>query len=233
MSEPVSRLDLELLALGELGESAESMLRGRIADDPDLAERFARIERDLTRERELPALVLPVEAPKPAGFPRWASLGGLALVLAAAVALFVLRPQTPETPTYRGALDLELVRIRLGEPEVQGALVKARAGDRLQYTVQVPESGVVSVFDVQDDGTVSVWSDALPVSAGRPAQGAVVIDDYPGLERVYFVFAAERVDPADFESALVEAWSAPLAELDVVPGLKGVSQRSVMLLEDP
>lgn len=256
MSDPVSRFHLELLALGELDVDTAAAIRARMAEDPDLAERFARMERDLAGEVPLPLLELPAdpqpgdvlpeesapfdpdvemphaEPPPRSGFPRWASLGAVAAVLAAAVALFVLRPGGGPEVTFRGTLDLEVLRIRQGVAEPQGLLVKGRAGDRLQYRVRPSEGGFVSVFDVQDDGVVTVWKDAIEVATGGVVEGAAILDDYAGLERVYFVLSDEPVHPAAFERAVHDAWGPPLADLDTIPGVDA-TQRSVTVVEDP
>lgn len=239
MTEPVSRLDLELLALGELGPDAAAQLRARMDEDADLADRFARISMDIAAQAPLPELVLadraeqePSEASSK-GFPRWASIGAVVAVLAAAVALFVLRPAPPEPGvTFRGSLDLEVYRIREGAAKPVGRFVEAREGDRIQYKVTPPEQGYISVFDVQDDGLVTVWNDAVEISPTQPLEAAAVLDAYPSLERVFFVFGSAPVRPEAFEQA-VKAAGRPLTELEAVPGLDGMTQRSIAVLEDP
>lgn len=243
MSDPVSRLDLERLIVGDLEGPNADALRARIDADPDLARRFQRLSAELSADVPLPALVLPAasdeepaQAPRPSGFPRWASLGTLAVLLAAAVALIVARlPDAPADPTvFRGTFDLEVVRVRNGDVQPVGMLVQARNGDRIQLVVRPGDpSDRVSVFDVQDDGVVSEWAHGVSVGPDGTATVSAILDDYAGLERVYVLVGPEPVDPVRFERSIEASWGTPLADLDVVPGLKGVTQRSVLVLEDP
>jgi hypothetical protein len=193
---------------------------------------------------DMPSLHLPAEAeaetPARAGWLAWLrgpTLGGLAVAVVAAIALvFVLPPDEPTgADTWRGGgvMDLELVRVRMGEAQPQGTLVKAQAGDRLQLTLSAPDAGWVQIYDVQDDGVVLTWLEPRQVEAKQPLQQDVLLDDYPGAERVYILFAADPVDLPRVERAVQEAFHQPLPALDRLPGLgDGVLQRSVLLVKE-
>ena len=157
----------------------------------------------------------------------------LLLVRALIVVLVVfLRPVESPDVTYRGAMDLEVVRIRLGEATPQDGLVNAKTGDRLQYTVSVPSEGTLQVFDVQDDGEVSLWK-AESVQALKPVTGAAILDDYEGAERIFFVVTDKPLRKGEFEEAVHDVWRAPVAELDKVPGLgRHTIQRSILVIRE-
>lgn len=235
-ADEVSRLDLERLALGTMSELERSALASRMDHDPTLARRARRIALEIEESAEaLPPLQLPVEE---AGgiwerFNAWMFPAGL--MLAAAASLFVLLPRasSPTGPAFRGALDVELVRVRLGEPEPFGLVGSARAGDRLQFSVTAPADGWVAVYDVQDDGVLATWLAPTEARGHHPVDGAVVLDDYTGAERVYFVYSNAPVSEEDVREALERAFDRPLAELDVLPALgRDVVQRSVLVLEE-
>ena len=231
-TEPTTRLTLERWATGDLPPDEARALELAAQDDPDLSARMDRMQDDLDdAARELPRLVLPDAPPERSSFARWWMPIGA--VLAAALALFIFwpAPGPPSGEVFRGALDLSVVRIREGVAEPQTALIAARAGDRLQYTATSPNDGYLTVYDVQDDGTVTVWLEQ-PVRAMRPVEGAAILDDYLGGERVFFVLSPERMPEDAFMDAVHDVWNAPLADLDEVPGLPPSTQRSLLLVKE-
>lgn len=247
--EPVSRLSLERLALGDLPDPEAAALQQRIESDADLAARAIKIRSEVERSRDmLPALDLDRAANvarTAALMDRERSFWGprigekiplIPLILtsaAAAVALFMVwSSPSDEVPIeqFRGTFDLELTLVRDGAGSPQGALVTAQTGDRLQWRVTPGAAGWFSVFDVQDDGVVSAWARPVEVPAMKPIDGAVLLDDFAGSERVYFVLADEPVGLASVRLGVERQFETPLAEMDLLPGVpRSASQRSVLL----
>ncbi len=246
--EPVSRLSLERLALGDLPDAEAAALQRRIDADADLSARAQQVRSAIARSREaLPALDLD----RAANVARTAALvdrersfwsrhkGHVFTLLlpsvaaAAAVVLATVWPRpSDDVPVeqFRGSFDLELTLVRDGAGSPQGALVTARSGDRLQWQVTPGAAGWLSVFDVQDDGVVSVWAAPTEVPARIPIDGAVLLDDFVGSERIYFVLADEPVGLTSVRAGVERAFETPLAELDSLPGVPlSASQRSVLL----
>ncbi len=244
-STPVTLLELEHWALGRLDPERAAALEALGADDPDLKARMERVQRQIQdASLDLPPLELPEEdeAPARAGWLAWLSrpaFGGLAVALAAAVALVVvLVPDRPvEDPdTWRGGevMDLELMRVRLGQASPQGALVSAQPGDRLQFTISAPSAGWLQIYDLQDDGVVQAWLEPIQIEAKTPMERAVLLDDYAGSERIFFLISSEPVPLQRVEQAAQQAFHQPLPALDRLPGLgAGVLQRSVLVIKEP
>ncbi len=249
----VSRLDLERWALGALDPERAAALEVRRQSDAELSARMERVRAEISAAGcDLPPLELPVDeqeevyAPVRVA-PWWRSLlrpGGLALAAATTIAVVVvvaLPPDplgTPEpTPggqeIFRGALDLELHRVRLGTASPQGSLVAAREGDHLQFTLTSPGAGVLQVYNVQDDGQVQQYLAPRNVGAKEPVTAAVVLDAYAGSERIYFLQAEQPIQLERVQAALQRSFQVPLAELDELPGLgSGVTQRSVLVIKE-
>lgn len=230
MPSEVSRLDLELLALGQLPPDRAAVIRTAALEDEDLARRITSVERAIERASEdMPSLVLEPE-PQPVETRRrwWMWFAApLPVMAAAAAALLMLQPDPPPTVTFRGDMDVQLWRVRHGEAVEQGALVEAKAGDRLQWTVEVSEPGWFAVYDVQDDGQVSVFSQ--PMEVAGVVEGAVVLDDYAGSERLYFTLSDEPFAVEAVELAVEASWKVPISDLDALP-LDG-AQRSVLVIK--
>lgn len=230
----VTRTDLERWALGDLDPAHAEAIAEQVARDPRLSARAERVRRDLdATESAVPPLREPwrAVAPRPWRPGAW-SLGVVAL--AAAALLFVLVP-SPDPPTQlvRGsAFDLEAYRVRERHVDAVGAIVEVQAEDHLQLRIKPAGSGFLHVFDLQDDGAVSAWLTASPVEAGQRQEVAAVLDAYPGSERVYVVLADAPVTIERVRSAL-SGGAAPVAELDVLPGLDGATQRSLLLVRTP
>jgi len=239
----VSRLTLERWALGDLPDGERASLEAELAQDAELAAHAQRVKASvLAAANDLPA------APTWAGADDGAPAGGvviegpwgarrIGLFVAAAAALLALGlglrppPASPPDVAFRGALDLQVQLVRGGNASEQGMLITAQAGDRLQYRVTPGQAGWISVFDLQDDGVLSTWTAPREVYAKQTVEGAVVLDDYAGSERVFFVFAAEPIDEAAAKVALESAFDTPLATLEGLPGLAGTTQRSLLLVK--
>ncbi|MBX2800472.1 MAG: hypothetical protein KTR31_22530 [Myxococcales bacterium] len=229
----VDRLDLERLALGRLPAERAAEIRSLAATDASLRTRLQRVEREIGEaSTAMPPLQLPTEALQARR--RWpAMVVAVGLAVAALLAWVVLQP-SPESSGIRGAgsFDLEAVRLRHGSPTVVGSLVEGRPGDQIQYRITPHTSGVLTVIDVQDDGAIASVGTAVEVVAGEPLTGALQLDDYDGLERVFFVLHDREVGVDDVRRALDRAHQRPLADIDRLPGLP--SSRSLLIVEpDP
>lgn len=229
--EPPTRLQLEQWALETLPPDEVASLEARALEDPDLASRMERIRADIDASViDLPPLPpLPAD-PVPWWRRRW--MPAVGLVLAAVAALVVLVPASDPGVTFRGAFDLEITRVRAGQAEDMGLVVDAQDGDRLQYTVTAPEGGYLYVYDVQDDGLVSEWT-AEELFPMQSETFAVILDDYAGSERVFFLVADAPLEADLFETIVGDIWRTPLADLDTVPGLPDdVDQRSILIVRE-
>lgn len=236
----VGRLTIERYVLGRLDEPERSQLAHMATQDPELAARIQKVEAEINDAAVgLPPLDLSLEpsiedAPPPRANRPWGLMVGALLAVAAAVGLVVVLPgqgagqATDEV--FRGSFDLEVVRVRQGEAVPQGVLVEARQGDRLQYAVLPGADGWLTVADVQDDGTVSLWLRPQKVRAGQKVEGAVVLDGYAGKERVYFLLADEAVGAQAVDAAVRSVFERPLADLDTLPGIDG-AQRSLLIVK--
>ena len=223
--EEVSLVELEQLALGELPDPRARSIEAAATTDPELAARIARVRSDIEAARDLPELRLP--EPWPAW--RWAPAVTGALALAAAALLWLVPTRSEQ---FRGDFDLQVERLREGQPRSVGALVDVQPGDRIQYEVRPSEPGTLGVFDLQDDGELFVWLEPQPVPARTATLGAAELDDYTGTERIFFVFSAEPFTVDDIEEAVQRAWRTPLPALDTLPLDATMAQRSVMLLRE-
>ena len=158
------------------------------------------------------------------------------MAAAAVIALVLLLPERVDPPvdTWRGAaVDVELFRVRLGEAASQGALVRAREGDRLQYTVTPGGAGWLQIYNLQDDGQVQAYLEPREVAAKLAVSSAVVLDSYAGTERIFILLSAEPISLEQVERAAEAAFHTPLADLDALPGLgAAVSQRSVLVIKE-
>lgn len=241
--ETITRLTLEQWALGMLEPEDRHDLEQRREADPDLADRMTRIQAEvMSAADELPQLVLPADEP---GVVRWLDwlrrpqwILGLAV---AAAALLVLLPQVrPQGAapvaadgeiTYRGDFELRVFRVRQGEAAEQGALIDALPGDRIQYDITAQQDGYLAIYNLQDDGELQVFLHSQPISAQRSVTEAVVLDDYKGSERIFFLVDKEPILEEQIRGAVQRAYRSPLADLDTLPGAT-TWQRSVLILKE-
>lgn len=230
----VSRLKLELWALGQLPSREARALESRSHDDAELKSRMEAVKHDIEAASiDLPPLQLPAFEAEPAA-PWWRSWlpVGFAGALVAAAAMFVLvPPPIDHSVTWRGDFDLAVHRVRLGEASEQGVLIHARPGDRLQYEVTANQTGWLSVYNLQDDGDLQTYLEPRQITPMSPVRGAFLLDDYGGTERVYFVVSDEPVLSEDVTDAVERVSLRPLAELDRLPALHG-SQKSIHILKE-
>ncbi len=222
-SEPVTRLELEQLALGELPVERVRAIESAAAGDPELASRIGCVRTEIdAAARDLPPLRLPSPAP---AWARWPPLVVAGLALAAALLLW-LRPGPSET--FRGGFDLKVERLRNGRVAEVGLVIDVREGDRIQYVVTPQRDGTLGVFDLQDDGELFTWLAPREVAAFERVTGAAELDDYTGSERMFVVFHPDGFTTAELEEALERVWRTPLLALDALP--IDADQRSVVLL---
>lgn len=231
--DPVSRLDLERHVLGVLSPQEREALEARATADPALQARLERVGREVADAAEgLPDLELPVDAPSRSRWFTWAPmlLVALGLVVVLPVAVRAL-PPTPPVQTFRGGMDLQIWQIRDGAPQAQGALVQGKAGDHIQLEVQTDRQAWLSVYNVQDDGTVQTYlapETLHPLTIGR---SAVVLDDYAGSERIFVLLSESPINELQVQDAVQNAWATPLADMDTLSGLPTRTQRSILVLK--
>lgn len=226
-SEPVTRLELEQLALGELSEDRARELEASAAEDSGLRARIDHVRAELDdAARDLPPLRLPSPVPRVARLLPAVAVG---LALAAAAVVW-LRPAEPHTLVRGAPFDLEVERLRNGRTESVAGVVEVREGDRIQYEITSAKAGTIGVFDVQDDGQLFVWLPPRQIAAWEPVVGAAELDDYSGSERIYFVFDPDGFTVEDVEYAVERAWDTPVPALDALP--LDAAQRSVVLLRE-
>lgn len=228
-----TRLELERWALGRLDPARAEALAAARATNPALEARAQRIQAEITAASQgMPALRLPAEVE-----PWWRRLlspppmllGGL--VLAAAVTLVVTLPDDDGGMVARGeGIGLEIVRVRDGQADVQASLIRAQAGDRIQYSITAESDGYIAVYNLQDDGTLSPYLTSEPIWKGETAERAVLLDDYAGSERIFFLLDDDEITDEIVSGAVQRAWRTPLADLDALPGAAD-QQRSVMIVK--
>lgn len=222
-----TRLDLERWIVGDLDEQEREALEAAFEQDAGLRARADALRRDAQALN-----VPPMKRPRSRAWRRaawgWGPLVGVAVALLALVVV-----TRPSGVTFRGqAFELEMMHVRLSNVQPVGAVVETRSGDRLQWTIESELSGYVHVFDVQGDGVVQTWMPATRVGARQVVEGAVLLDDYVGEERVYVLVGPRALTVDDVADALSRAHRVPLAELDALPGLgREVGQRSILILD--
>ncbi len=237
-SETVPRIQLERWVLGRLGREQRLALEARAQAEPELRERLEKVRAEIdAAAMDLPPLQLPPQADDSPLFTWLKSFQlpavGLAGALAAAVVLFLLLPRDGNDLVYRGGFELQVYQLRLGVATEQGSLVRAQPGDVLQLEIASTEAAWVAAYGVQDDGFVSVWLEPHAVDAHELTKGAVELDDYAGVERMFVLVSEEPVDLEAVELVVGDLYDRPLVDLDALPGLgRGVRQRSVLVLKE-
>ncbi|MEN0062978.1 MAG: hypothetical protein AAGA48_12565 [Myxococcota bacterium] len=231
-TDPISRLQLERFALGDLDEADVARIESQVETDPELAERLQAVRNAVAAAADdlPPAPVWPDDEAEPGKVVRLFPVALVASTLALAAALVLwFRAPPPDAVQFRGTLDVEVERVRGDRAKPQGPVVEVQAGDRLQYTISSDTDGHLMVVDVQDDGAVSVIYDSTPIDAHELIQGAAQFDDYEGSERIYFLFDDQELTLLHVRDAVERAWDRPVADLDALP-LKIEDQRSVLVV---
>ena len=237
-----SRLQLELFSLGELDAPSQAALLTAMTADPELAAHVAEVQAKVAAASELPALPdLEINALTPPqaandthGFRRlrWTRVALMAAAaLLVAVALPMLFPDAASldgSSQYRGNFELSVIQERLGETWSVGALVNARTGDHLQFTVTTAEDAWLMVYDVEDSGAVSTFHAPERVLAGRSTELAFQLDDYSGSERIFVLVAPDPIHEERVAEEVNHEHQTPIAELDTFPHLPA-AQRSILV----
>ena len=192
----------------------------------------------LAWEAPLPARVRP---PPPPAWRRLAQHAALPLVALAAVGLLVTLPQREPTEVFTargGALNLEVYR---NDGHVARVVSgdHVREGDRLGFRVATDLAGHLIVLGLDSAGEVyPVWPQppergTVPVAASPapvPLDGAIVLDNTPGEERLLALLCPTPrtwEDLARRAEAQDPAAAAPLGLLD-----HGCAQTEVRLIKD-
>ena len=153
----------------------------------------------------------------------------LSATQAARLAAILPDPKGRSASRPSGFVQRRAAQIRDGAATPQGALITARAGDRIQWTVTPGSAGVFQVFDVQDDGVVSAFGRPRDVHPMQSFDGAMLLDDYAGAERLYFVLSEGPIGTNAVRAIVERKYNTPIADLDPMPGLQDATQRSVLI----
>ena len=237
--DPVSRLDLERWALGTLDPARVQALEAARAGDPDLDQRMQRVRAEIDGAAQgMPQLVLPADDVAPSWAERLLSflprlsVGALVVTALALLAFRLFPADDPAAVTYRGLVpEVTVFRVSHGVQEEASALIHAQAGDRIQYEIVATGEGHLAVYNVQDNGEVQVYLAPQPVQPGQAVTRGIILDEYAGSERIFFMVSPDPLDEAAVSGAVQRAYRQPLAELDALPGLDA-GQRSVLILKD-
>ena len=210
-----SRLDIDRLHAGQLEGPDADALKRRIEASPEAAAYLAERQRGLDDvpfdpRTSLAAIRRGVSDAREAR-DRWGWVRRLLPLLAAgavgaaAVLLFVVPddPRPVDTVRAKGALRLQVLRKTPTGAELVLSGDPFAPGDVLQFRVDLPAAGRVTVVGVESSGALYT---AWPPPGAAPATrfdtgddidlpGAVALDDQPGTERLYLVLCPEGVEP--------------------------------------
>ncbi len=225
MTQCLSRLAIAKLKTGDLeGEAKEAAVAhiegcetcGAVL--ADMEANVARFEAEKGAQREKLAARLDAEGSLPSRRGRLTSarsrgiLGGVGIVAAAAVALFVLRtsvsPPATDEIRFKGTLSLEVVAKRAQRQFTVKEGDTLMEDDALRFVVTTGAPGYLQVFSVDAKGAVSPFypesdprRDPEPLSiesVGRhELPGSVILDDSVGRERIVVVFSEESFNRAE------------------------------------
>lgn len=249
----VSDLLLEQYFLGELATDQERRVRDELERDPDLRNRLASLSEsnrvilaDYPPERIVPAIKERMlrEGRTARGRSRtfaWALPVAAMVVLL--VSLFVVRERVMPNETRLKGLSTHLSVFRKtpsGAEELRPG-ASARRTDVLQisYTAGAAKYGVILSLDGRGTVTWHVPAGYRGGSRSAPAldlEGQVVLpsayelDDAPGFERFFLVYAASPFEVADVERAVRALAARPgAAEREELALPRGMRQYSLLL----
>ena len=86
------------------------------------------------------------------------------------------------------------------------------------------------MYNVQDNGEVQQYMAPREVLAKASVEGAVILDDYAGSERIFFLVDEAPTEVSAIKAALQKSYATPLPDLEKLP-LKVHSQRSVLIVK--
>ncbi len=245
------RMDLDLLAVGDLADDRRDEVDDHLEDCAPCRERLWRIRQDLAMARRAIPDRAPVEAfrerrdrERPSVAPWVVAAAGWA---AAACAVFAWAPWSGPAAVEeadvvstavrtRGAFAVTVLRGRGDSVERLGTVAVCRAGDRLQFEPDVPAEGYLQILNVQDDGNVQTYLPSTPADAARAGLDfAVQLDEYAGRERIFFVYSDAPIAPDLLARGATDSLMLrPIEELDEVPLPPGTDaqQRSLLIYKE-
>jgi len=252
----VSDLLLEQYSLGELSSDQERMVRAELERDESVRQRLAAIAQsnkeilsDYPPERIVPAIKERfLESSGRAAQPRRVPVAAWALPAAAMVvlilSLFVMRERVVPNETRLKGLSTHLNLFRktpTGGAEELRSGAAARRADVLQISYTAGEAKYGVIFSVDGRGAITWHAPAGYRGGSRAApaldmQGQVVLpsayelDDAPGFERFFLVYAAAPFEVGDVErSARALAARPGAAEREMLGLPRGLGQYSLLL----
>ena len=223
---PISDYQLERYLLREGTDDELTALDRRVADDPELAQRLAALERSNEElHRRYPPewmrgqIELKLKRAQGrrvqrtwSGYRLWA-VPAVALILAVVAVPTLLDQETPEVPETRikgGEQEPRLLvfrKLASGAESLQdGAL--ARNGDLVQLAYRSGGLQYGAILSVDGRGTVTqhlpaTGAEAVPLAAQDTLDVAYELDDAPRWERFYLVAADRRFGLAAVKTKLV------------------------------
>jgi len=211
-----SRLDIDRLHAGQLEGPDAAALIGRIGASPGAVEYLAERRRGLDAvpfdpRPHLAAIRRGVadarEARERLGWVRRILPLLAASTVGAAAVLLFLGPDEPrpvDTLRAKGALRLQILRKTPTGAERVLSGDRFALGDVLQFRVDLPAAGQVTIVGIEGDGTLYIaWPPPGADPSTRFAEGddidlpgAVALDDQPGHERLHLVLCPADIEPS-------------------------------------
>lgn len=179
ISEPVSWLRLEQLALGELAAPAAATVKEHLAACPACAACMESIAEDVVALPALPAL----PAAEPVRVPWWRrrvmwSIGAAVAAAAAVVLVLVLRPRGVEQEVHGPGTGIaQTVRLKGGNV-LEVGLVRERGGATVMQPMAYAAGDRFKVI-VTCDRAVDVWADVMVLQPDPAQPGAPMVAAYP------------------------------------------------------
>ena len=222
---PISDYQLERYLLREGTDDELATLDRRVADDPELAQRLAALERSneelhrryppewMRGQIELKLKRVPGRRVQRtwSGYRLWA-VPAVALILAVVAVPTLLDRESPEAPALRvkgGEQEPRLLvfrKLASGAERLQdGAL--AQSGDLVQLAYRSGGLQYGAILSVDGRGTVTqhlpaIGAEAVPLAAQDTLDVAYELDDAPQWERFYLVAADRRFGLATVKTKL-------------------------------
>lgn len=250
----VSDLLLEQYFLGELTSDQERMVRDELGRDEDLRERLAAISQsnqeilaDYPPERIVPAikelLITEGQSARPRRTPTLAWALPAAAMVVLLLSFFVLRERIVPNETRLKGLTTHISLFRktpTGAEELRAG-ASARRADVLQISYTAGEAKYGVILSVDGRGAVTWHVPAgyrgeSRIAPSLDSQGQVVLpsayelDDAPGFERFFLVYAATPFEVGDVDRAARALGARPGAAEREALGLRsGLGQYSLLL----
>jgi hypothetical protein len=244
------RMDLDLLAVGDLAGADKDQVDEHLGDCAPCRERLWRIRQDLAMARRAIPDRAPVEAFRERRASERARRGPWIVAVAgwaaAACAVLAWAPWSSVSVEVedvvsagvrtRGAFAVTVLRGRGESVDRLGAVAVCRAGDRLQFEPDLPPQGYLQIVNVQDDGAVQTYLPPTPADRAREELTfSVELDEYAGRERIFFVYSDEPIAPEILTRGAADTLTLrPIEEIERVPLPRGVEaeQRSLLIYKE-